>query len=650
MKNLLLILVITLLLLSCSEESSDLFKEVDMEDLDISDDFSFRTSQDVNVNISVFTRDNDPVDGIHFAVYKGDPTENDNLLAQGATFTGIFSQKVIVPTYIDSLTIIGFMTTMTLPISNNAVTYQFGGAVDRGRSGGSNFPRDDDFVYLTAFDENGVPEGLQYDLVSGDFLARVNASLPENLPVPTYHPDYLLEGSVLNIILEENANVYVTFVHEGAWYKNSLGFYTYNINDGPPETPDSLIHTIIFPNASLYYGGGGLAPGDKLYLGEFPEGTVIGWFLVTKGWTGSGVNPDRTRYYSNSEYNPEHANHPEYHQHTVLLYDDQEDKILLAFEDLHRPYGDNDFNDAVFYVTADPVEAVNTENINPMDIEEDDDADGISNIYDDYPDDPARAFDNFYPAENSYGTLGFEDYWPKQGDFDMNDLVVDYNFRNVHDPQNKLFDVEANIILRAIGASYHNGFAIELPFSYSEIESWEGDSWVDVESAGEQAIVRVFEDAYDIIDPPGEGFVNTDLQYPYYDPVTIHFKIYLNSGLNLSNLDYLPPYNPFLRANGNIYKEIHLPDYPPTDLADISYFQTEDDDSNPASGRYYKTVDNLPWAIDITENWNYPIERSQITWGYLVFQFWAESSGSNYQDWFQLIEGTINEDHIYIQP
>lgn len=650
MKWVILAIVVGLLVWGCDLTENEPNEKINMGDIEVPDDFSYRTSDEVQVNITCQTRNGTGLNGIHFAIYDARPDDNGNLIAQGATGAdGIFSQLVNLPAYYDSLTVQGFMMTVTLPIVNNLVEFDTRfpdeGVTRSKRIASSYKSRDITFEYLQDYDSNGIPLDMSSDEISAEFLERINASLPERSPVPTYHPDYLQAGSVLNVEIEAQAEVWITFVHEGAGYRNSLGFYTYNIDDGPPENPDSLEHTVIFPNASI--GWNLLSSGDKVYLGTFEAGTVIGWFLVANGWRDQVVSDASVRYYSNPEYNPEWEDL--YKQHTILLYDDDEDKLLLAFEDLTRPGGDNDFNDAVFYVTADPIEAVNIVNVNPIDVVDDADEDGISDVYDDYPDDPTRAFDNYYPAENVFGTLAFEDSWPRQGDYDLNDLVMEYNFHNVHDPNNKLIEINATTKVVAIGAAYHNGFAIEMPFENSLIESFTEGEWTEEETA-DNAIVKVFHDAYDLIDPPGEGFINTEPEYSYYQPVTDTFSIVLINGIALEDLDYMPPYNPFLRVNGNYNKEVHLVDYPPTSMADQSYFQTEDDDSNPAAGRYYKTVNNLPWAISIPEPWSYPIERSEVSWGYLVFPDWAESSGAVYNDWFQMNEVWIDEDHIYITP
>ena len=63
----------------------------------------------------------------------------------------------------------------------------------------------------------------------------VDASFPERRPVPQYNPHYLTSGNELDVDVEQRSDVWVTFVAEGAGYRNSLGYYTYNTNN-PPAT------------------------------------------------------------------------------------------------------------------------------------------------------------------------------------------------------------------------------------------------------------------------------------------------------------------------------------------------------------------------------------------------------------------------------
>jgi LruC domain-containing protein len=96
--------------------------------------------------------------------------------------------------------------------------------------------------------------------------------------------------------------------------------------------------------------------------------------------------------------------------------------------------------------------------------------------------------------------------------------------------------------------------------------------------------------------------------------------------------------------------EVHLPDMPPTFNANTEFFNNEDDDSNPASGRYYKTAINLPWAINIPSQWSYPIERISIIQAYNFFDEWAESSGTERTDWYENSGNNTVEENLFPNP
>jgi LruC domain-containing protein len=95
-----------------------------------------------------------------------------------------------------------------------------------------------------------------------------------------------------------------------------------------------------------------------------------------------------------------------------------------------------------------------------------------------------------------------------------------------------------------------------------------------------------------------------------------------------------PPYNPFIFATTQRGIETHLVDLPPTDLADKRFFGTQNDDSSIADKRYYRTPTNLPWALDIPDNWSYMAEKQDITLAYNLFEPWAESKGAKNTDWY----------------
>jgi Domain of unknown function (DUF4114) len=194
----------------------------------------------------------------------------------------------------------------------------------------------------------------------------VHNALPEGFPVPTYNPQYISSGYDSDIILTDSADVWVTFVDEGAGYKNVLGFYTYDINSPLTTAPAASDITIIFPNVSKAGSGGSLVAGNKVWIGAFSPNTGIGFMLIADGWRNGAVSNGNWKVYSNPAFNPEANASLRYHN--VLISDSTNQRVILGFEDIRRDYGscDNDFNDALFYISANPYSAIQTSNYAPI--------------------------------------------------------------------------------------------------------------------------------------------------------------------------------------------------------------------------------------------------------------------------------------------
>ncbi|AXT20362.1 DUF4114 domain-containing protein [Flavobacteriaceae bacterium AU392] len=227
------------------------------------------------------------------------------------------------------------------------------------------------YQFLGSYTSNGTPLYLENpgDTVSVETQELISSSLPESYPVPDYNPHYISSGYDTDIIIEDQADVWVTFVSEGAGYRNVLGFYTYDVNNPSqtPPTPEEI--TIIFPNVSALGSGGGLQVGDKVKIGTFAPDTGIGWVLLANAWSSnsSSVGNGLWQLHSNPDFNPE--SQEDLRHHNVLLLDPDNERVILGFEDIRRDYSscDNDFNDAVFYVTANPYEAIKTTNYADVD-------------------------------------------------------------------------------------------------------------------------------------------------------------------------------------------------------------------------------------------------------------------------------------------
>lgn len=216
--------------------------------------------------------------------------------------------------------------------------------------------------YLGTFNGSGTPNYLETtdENVTSDFIDRISAAVPENMPVPDYHPSYLNNNYKADIRLIEEADVFISFVLEGAGYRNVLGFYTYPTGTPPTSVSDIDTISIIFPNVSRLYGGGELLPGNTVNIGHFDAGTTIGFVVFANGWNGSNATYGKWQHYSDKHLNP--PSDTTYKQHSIVLYDNVTNRHVISFEDITRPGGDRDFNDAVFFGTTNPASAALTQN------------------------------------------------------------------------------------------------------------------------------------------------------------------------------------------------------------------------------------------------------------------------------------------------
>lgn len=227
------------------------------------------------------------------------------------------------------------------------------------------------YSYLGTWNDDGVPDYLfqPNDEIDLEFWEDINLALPEQQSVPDLHPEYLDSTNQLEISFDSTTDVYMTFVHEGAGWKNSIAYYTYEQGDEPQDVEDISNLTIIYPNSSYEGSGGGLESGNKVHLGTLDSGMVMGFALIARGWQQHNASVENILYtiYGQSNLNPESTS--DLQQHIVALRDDERELLVYGFEDINREWSscDHDFNDAIFYVTADNFDALDTEDVYPFD-------------------------------------------------------------------------------------------------------------------------------------------------------------------------------------------------------------------------------------------------------------------------------------------
>lgn len=655
----LLLLSLSVLCAACVREIA---RDVKPDSTDISlTNFNFATAQSVTFQINTLDNHDVPLrnvpmevgfmlDGLYVTLMTGITNSKGQLQFQNT-----------VPSYIDELLVrtdYPSLPSETILPTNANSSITIGGKqyqAAKKTSSTSGRVEGNGFTFLSSFDSNGVPNNLEpvNDYIAQDLLDMINTTLPERMPVPTNNPQYLSATIDTDTKLSSSAEVWVTFVTEGAGYRNALGYYTYPLNSPPATVADIAELKIVFPNVSLPGSGGNLATGSKVSLGVFPANTGIGWFLIPNGWNGSTVKSQPEIKYSTKNLNTYTT--AAYRQQTVLLRDANREIILLGMEDLSRPGGDNDFNDAVFYITANPFTSIASDKL--VDTKQtagtDTDSDGVIDRNDKYPNDATKAFDVFTPGAGIYGSIAFEDQWPSKGDYDMNDLVIDYNFQLVANTANAVVEMRANLIVKAVGAAYQNGFGIELPISPSKVASITGAfpqrNRINllpngVEANQTTAVIIPFENTASLFNTT--GFVNTKITEGYITPVTLNLVITFTEPIKMTDLGYVP-YNPFIFINGDRAREVHLADFKPTSLANTSLFGSLADSSRPNEGRYYKSGNNMPWAINIALPFEYPQESRPINEAHTKFSTWAQSGGMTYKDWYKNLSGYRQSTLIY---
>ncbi|MCX6185372.1 MAG: LruC domain-containing protein [Bacteroidetes bacterium] len=633
-----------------------------MDEMTVPLGFTYNTSENLNINIFLLANNDSPLKGVRVDIMDNSPEKGGKVLASGITnSSGVLNVNYYIPTYLQEVVInsdyIGVVNNVIAPVTNGKVQIQIGGknphllrtvAPEHSKTQkflGKSFSR---LSYRLGTFSTGMYGGVPnyftfpHDVVSSQFLADVNASLPENLKVQNHHPQYLSSTLDKNLILSDLCDVWITFLHEGAGYSNALFYFKYPTNNKPSNVSqiDSLIS--IFPNASYAGSGGGLSTGDKVYIGRVGADTSIGFALASNAWNYTDVNTSGTFYYSIKELNPE--SDPNKKEHVAFLFDYPTQRFLIGFEDLDREGGtDDDFNDCLVYATATPVSAVDTTHIGIVDhaTGSDADGDGVLNAFDDYPNDPLRAYIVYYPSSTTFANVAFEDLWPSKGDHDLNDVVVAYQYVAALNANNKLVNMSAKYKLRAAGGVFHNSFSVELPANRNAISSFSSNSGLSLEVNATKAIINVFGNTKNII--PN---YNTMLGSTSQSTDTVLVDILFGSPQNFT----LSEFNPFIYINeegkGRGY-EVHLPDHAPTELVNTAVLGTYSDNSNPTIGRYYKTNNNLPFAINIPETFDYPVEREAIINAYLKFAAWAQSGGLQYTNWYQDVSGYRVPNKVY---
>ncbi len=683
-KRLLCIAALTMALASCNKDKPTSeavgFGGVDnIEDLKVPSSFNWSSSNELMTDISVVGIEGIAKGQVRIDIYDKDPYLGGEILFSGFTNNqGVLESPIKLKSSIKEVVVVA----NTLGVGGNRITASVTGSTLRAHFSGVPQPRvfdknsvaphpatpaaafpNGNVYYLGGFNGNGVPTNLETpDVITQAYIDALAITLPEknHLPCDNVRKNMINDLFCSQVTTsKDDAEVFVTFVTEGAGFSNALAYYYYPAGSPPASAAaiDSIF--VIFPNATE--SGSVLQAGDKVKLGTFPKNTSIAWVLLANTWNQSlpgvqyGQFPSSVfSFFGDDDLNTDMGVNnnggnvcadPTFNKHMLSFTDNinGKDVQLFTFEDINYPYGDYDFNDCIFYASGDLIPSCAPGLVVPTGNVVDSDQDGIIDQYDDEPGNPDVAC-----LIDFEGTLVFEDLWPAKGDYDFNDKVVGYNITHAIHAMGYVHEVRANYELRAAGAGYNNGFGTLLSddIAKADIAGITGRSSFgnfpndgDLQTTPTDVLMYNWDAANDIIvqDINSGSFFNTVNGGGKGNFVTENIVIEMVSG-NVQPWELgLPPYNSFIFANQQTGVEIHLADMRDSELHNDALFGTVDDDSNPGMGRFYKTIPatNLPWALDIPSNtFEWPLEKVDILTAYPQFALWASSGGVLNTTWY----------------
>ena len=444
-----------------------------------------------------------------------------------------------------------------------------------------------------------------------------------------------------DLLLEQDSEVTFTILGSSTCWKSSLGYYYYT-DDNKPTKPEDIKIIMVFPNTQdghwaratekglIDYNGIGVNRGDVVQLmyypnianddnagatKTFPKGTRIGFILKTQGWAMQGndysILTTGPKYWNNKyntwcsttdglSYSSDNGKIPNPNGESRAAKfsykaSNGEKYTIVSFEDA---LDDQDYDDLIFALK--PV-----------------------NVFADLPEvEPRRSSTN--------GVYAFEDLWPKAGDYDLNDALVNVKHEKEFNDKGKIIKETFYLTTYQNYVELTSGLALTL------------DTKTTPQSIAMKKIVKgseVAEDAsftkdgnvyYLTADFKGELSTTYILEITYQNP--------LGSSADMASV------KPFLyRSEGDKNWEVHIPMEAPTAKMNTSYFGTEDDCSDSSKGLYFVREGNYPFAfylsgvnISVFENTilKRENESKRIDELFPDFLEWSTSKGTKNQNWY----------------
>lgn len=639
-------MVIVVGISSCVDSDKDLYQEAPGVEINTS---NFSTIQKVQVEIDCSNSES----RVPFSIYDGNPLiegENtiilkENVQALDGAWTdeqGKFTATVELPAYVSNVYIVS-----TSPFARQAIPGKIVNGVLKVSDTDEQFTTRASYRESTRFDRNRF-NNLGWNTNLGSFDDRsgvIDYAYKGNDPKLTLSKSEMNElrttvSKVLNTlgscpeeyrtqadlyVEEDETAVVLTALRGWTCWNSSLGYYYYRYDQAPASLKDVKVYAV-FPNTQMIWNNGslqaspqGIKEGTAVQLKyfddpeypkgkNFPKGYYIGFILACNAWntyfTGFNSYTLTEGFYASSTKGFSTKVNSGIDVRTAM-FKDKNSNIAIAFEDF---MDDQNFTDVVFSLKANP----EITNVPPVD-------------------------EDLNTTIEKTGVYAFEDEWPKAGDYDMNDVLVQYTYQKVFNIFNEILS-ESFIFKTLYNKStvFTNGLGFILS---NEGNAQSTEYFIRKENEKDFTVAS----GADKFTRESNAIILTD---NVKTNPNAEYKVTFKYGDKNSNKKQETSIDAFIyrpSKEGNRL-EVHCPMKKPTSKVDTSLFGRYEDCSKPNEGIYYvSNQENIyPFAFylsnananDIAELKNFDKnEKKSISEIYPKFIDWAKY-GTN-ADWYK---------------
>ncbi|BDD01728.1 LruC domain-containing protein [Persicobacter psychrovividus] len=640
------LLIFTLLMASCFPKRDDVSpSDGGFESITVPEGFAYETTTQISLNVNDEQANNGAfyeiafvdVDGQEIEIGRGFIREGENSFSYPLTFPAhvkelvvnkvVNGQQVKQKVDLTPTTNISFTADNQRMLDCTPTIYGVNGD-------GELFTIDPDNNYDWGTVEQQMPDGGSFACAVDKYNKRVYINFEERLryyDLDTKEWVTIAEGNPFN---RQYPRMEYNHVTKELWIADNQTMYTLDPADG------SIKKKFTIEGLAEPFGGGDIAISLE---GEVFMCCFSGLYKFTDIDDVNGIIKTERISAENLPFKP------------TSLAIDQKDRLFMGTTDNPSLFVEMDKATGAYDLRGNMPGKINDLSAFPCTLEEcenvDSDGDGVLDCADEFPEDPTISSVIYGPSKLGWGSIAYEDLWPSKGDYDFNDLVVNYRFKLYVNADGEATKMEIKLKQKARSASYDNGFGIMLPekmvsnhvlkitgtnLNTGAINLNENGTEVNPDN-------RLVIIAYDQSTQMSEyGHCLPEDEYNIMNVEVFFARPMSVQDFGLTNF----PYNPFILKNGDRKHEIHLFNQEPTALHDMDIFGSMEDASDPDSGAYYQTAKKHPWAIHIIHDYRVVEEGVDITKAYNYFKTWAESGGVSYPDWYKDNTGYRNEEVI----